>query len=84
MIIGHSLGAQVTLNLAAHYPEKVRGVVLLDPLVTEALTSKARSMKRKLPMLQLAESVTRAMNSLGFPDALSRRICEPWTARPVK
>lgn len=44
--------------------------MLLDPLVTEALTSKARSMKRKLPMLRLAESVTRAMNSLGF----SRRL----------
>lgn len=66
IVIGHSLGAQVAMNFAAKYANRIEGLVLLDPLVTEALTPKALGMKRKLPMLRVAESVTRAMNSLGF------------------
>lgn len=66
IVIGHSLGAQVAMNFAARYQNRVEGLVLLDPLVSEALTPKALGMRRKLPMLRVAEAVTRAMNSLGF------------------
>lgn len=66
VVIGHSLGAQVAMNFAARYADRIEGLVLLDPLVTEALTPKALDMKRKLPMLRVAEAVTRAMNTLGF------------------
>ena len=66
VVVGHSLGAMIALYFAAHYPDAVRGAVFLDPLISEALTPKARSMRRKTPMLVVAEAVTRAMNSLGF------------------
>ncbi len=66
MIVGHSLGAMIALYFTAHYAASVEGAVFLDPLISEALTPKARSMRRKVPMLVVAEAVTRAMNSLGF------------------
>lgn len=66
VIVGHSLGAMIALYFVAHYSESVEGAVFLDPLISEALTPKARSMRRKVPMLVVAEAVTRAMNSLGF------------------
>lgn len=66
VIVGHSLGAMIALYFAAHYSESVEGAVFLDPLISEALTPKARSMRRKVPMLVVAEAVTRAMNLLGF------------------
>ena len=66
VIVGHSLGAMIALYFVAYYSESVEGAVFLDPLISEALTPKARSMRRKVPMLVVAEAVTRAMNSLGF------------------
>ncbi len=66
VIVGHSLGAMIALYFTAHYAASVEGAVFLDPLISEALTPKARSMRRKVPMLVVAEAVTRAMNSLGF------------------
>jgi len=36
-IVGHSLGAQVALNLAFRSPERVAGLVLIDPIVPSAL-----------------------------------------------
>lgn len=36
-IIGHSLGAQVGLNLAHRYPDRVSGMVLIDPVIPSAL-----------------------------------------------
>lgn len=66
VVVGHSLGAQVAMNFARFYSDRVRALVLLDPLVTAALTPKARGMRRKLPMLRVAEAVTRTMNAMGF------------------
>ena len=66
VIVGHSLGAMIALNFVTTYPRRVAGLALLDPLVSDALTPKARAMRRKAPLLLIAESVTRAMNSLGF------------------
>lgn len=36
-IVGHSLGAQVALNLADRFPGRVAGLVLIDPIVPSAL-----------------------------------------------
>lgn len=36
-IVGHSLGAQVALNLAYRFPERVSGLVLIDPIIPSAL-----------------------------------------------
>jgi len=37
IIVGHSLGAQVALNLASRFPARVAGLVLIDPIVPSAL-----------------------------------------------
>lgn len=37
-IVGHSLGAQVALNLAYRYPSRIAGLVLIDPVIPAALT----------------------------------------------
>ena len=37
IIVGHSLGAQVGLNLANRYPNRVSGIVLIDPVIPSAL-----------------------------------------------
>jgi len=37
LIVGHSLGAQVALNLAHRRPERLSGMVLIDPVVPTAL-----------------------------------------------
>lgn len=66
VVIGHSLGAQVAMNFAARYPARTRALALLDPLVSEALTEKAVKMRSRLPLLRVAEKVTRTMNHLGF------------------
>lgn len=66
VVIGHSLGAQVAMNFAARYPNRMRALALLDPLVDEALTPKAESMRKRIPIMRLVESVTRRMNRLGM------------------
>ncbi len=66
VVVGHSLGAQIAMNFAASHPERMAGLVLLDPLITEALTPKALKMRKKVPVLKAVEAVTRAMNALGF------------------
>lgn len=70
VVVGHSLGAQVAVNLAAKYDDCVLGGVLLDPLISEALTPKALEMRAKLPYLKIMERFCRLGNALGF----SRRL----------
>lgn len=70
IVVGHSLGAQVAVNFAARYADRVCGVVLLDPLISEALTPKALQMRAKLPYLKVMERFCRLGNALGF----SRRL----------
>lgn len=66
VIVGHSLGAQITLNFASRFGKRVLGAVALDPLVSEALTPKALEMRSRLPYLRLMEHFFRAANALGF------------------
>ena len=66
VIIGHSLGAHVAMHYAARYPQRVRALALLDPLIEDALTRKARDKRKLMPFVRLIESVTRRMNRLGF------------------
>ena len=67
MVIGHSLGAQIAIKLAADYPQRVRGLVLIDPIVPRALTGKRLWMRRMAPILNLGIAILRALRRLG-PD----------------
>lgn len=66
VVIGHSLGAQIAMNFAVTHPERMAGLILLDPLVSDALTPKAMEMRAKCKYLKVGECVTRAMNAIGF------------------
>ena len=66
IVVGHSLGAQIALRLAAGHPERVRALALIDPVVPQALTGKRLWTKRMGPLIRLAIWVGRAANRLGL------------------
>ncbi|MGN1149313.1 MAG: alpha/beta fold hydrolase [Sutterella sp.] len=71
LFVGHSLGAQISMTAALRHPERVSGLILLDPLVTEALTPAAQAQKKKKSLLLAAEGLARAVNRLGFRRTMS-------------
>lgn len=66
IIVGHSLGAQVAVNFVVRHADRAQGAVLLDPLISEALTPKALEMRAKVPYLKLMEKFFRCTSALGF------------------
>ncbi len=73
VLVGHSLGAHVAMHFAASRPEKTAGLVLLDPLVSEALSPKALAMKRRRVLVAFLEKAARALNRLGVHRRLVRQ-----------
>jgi pimeloyl-ACP methyl ester carboxylesterase len=65
VLVGHSLGAQVAVYFAARYPERVAGLVLIDPVLREALHGGARWLPRVAPLLRLVIGLIRLFNLLG-------------------
>jgi pimeloyl-ACP methyl ester carboxylesterase len=66
IVVGHSLGAQIALRLAAAYPQRVRALALIDPVVPEALIGKRRTMRQLAPLFRLAVGIIRGVNRLGL------------------
>lgn len=66
VLIGHSLGAQIAMTTAVTFPQRVCGLVLLDPLVSDALTSSVQAQKRWNWLLYGVEWLARAANRLGI------------------
>lgn len=66
VVVGHSLGAQIALHLAAAFPQRVRALALIDPVVRPALVGKMRRTRRLAPVIRLAIPVLRAANRLGL------------------
>jgi pimeloyl-ACP methyl ester carboxylesterase len=65
-IIGHSLGAQIAMNFAHRFPERVVGLVLIDPVFQRALQGKQAFLSRNEWLLRGAASVIGVFNRLGF------------------
>jgi esterase len=65
MVIGHSLGAQAALHFGTIYPEKLAGLVLIDPIFREAVVPAKRSFVRNGPLYAFAASAIRALNAIG-------------------
>ena len=66
IIVGHSLGAQIALHLAATHPRRVRALALIDPIVRQALTGRPKRMRRVEPLYRLAILILRMLNRLGL------------------
>ena len=66
IVVGHSLGAQIALHLAATRPERVGGLVLIDPVVPNALKGKRLWTMRMGPIIRPGVWLLRALNRLGL------------------
>lgn len=72
VVIGHSLGAQIAMMTGARYPSLVRAMVLLDPLIQEALTESARKKMKWVSLVKVFERVFRFLNRLGIRRRLTK------------
>lgn len=66
VLVGHCLGANIALQFAARYPERVRGLVLIEPLLPEALTGALRTMRTLRPAIAAFAYAARSLNALGI------------------
>jgi pimeloyl-ACP methyl ester carboxylesterase len=64
IVVGHSLGAQIALQLAARHPACVRALALIDPIVPSALTGKRLWMRRMTPLIMPGIRVLRGISRL--------------------
>ncbi len=73
VIAGHCLGANLALRFAARFPARTAGLVLIEPMLPEALAGTMRWIRRLRPALCGLVALTRSFNALG----LRRRRLEP-------
>lgn len=66
IVVGHSLGAQIALHLAASHPQRVRALALIDPVARRALIGKRKWLTRMEPLFRLGIRILRAVNALGL------------------
>ena len=77
VIGGHCLGANIALQFAVRYPQRVSALVLVEPVPPEALSGATGWLLVLKPVLYLIYAAARAANSLG----LYRRTLEPLDLR---
>jgi esterase len=66
IVVGHSLGAQIALHLAATHPQRVRALGLIDPVVRRALRGRRLWTRRMEPLFWFAIWTARVLNRLGL------------------
>lgn len=73
VVAGHCLGANISLNFAARYPQRVEGLVLIEPMPPRALTGKLGFLRhfRFIPIV--VSWLVRGLNAIG----IHRRHIEP-------
>jgi len=63
---GHCLGANVAAMFALRHPEMAAGVILIEPMLRDALTGTLRKLKPFVPLLRVVIILLRFFNRLGF------------------
>lgn len=66
VLVGHCLGANVALELASRHPDRAAGLVLIEPMLREALTGTLGTIARLRPLFVPVAGLIRALNALGL------------------
>lgn len=66
LIAGHCLGAQLALWYWRRQPHRVRGLILMEPLLAAALSWRSRTARAARPLIRGAIAGARALNRLGL------------------
>ena len=66
ILIGHCLGANIAATFAARHPSMTAGIVLVEPMLRDALTGPLRTIRPYLPLFKIAVFLIRFANLLGI------------------
>lgn len=66
VLVGHCLGANVAIEFASRHPDRVTGLVLIEPMPREALTGTLGTVARLRPLFVSVVGLVRALNALGL------------------
>ncbi|VAW90966.1 Putative hydrolase [hydrothermal vent metagenome] len=66
VLMGHSLGAQVAITYASQFPDRCRGLILIDPVFPENLSGLLSKAKRYRYVLSIFRIGLRILNRLGI------------------
>jgi pimeloyl-ACP methyl ester carboxylesterase len=66
VVAGHCLGANIALAFGARHPRRTSGLILIEPMLPQALTGSMRSLARLRPLFAPAVWLIRALNALGI------------------
>jgi len=66
VIGGHCLGANVAARFTRRWPQRVRGLILVEPMLVEALTGTLGLLSRLRGLLRPLLAVTLAANAIGL------------------
>lgn len=66
VLMGHSLGAQVAIEYAYRFPDKSRGLILIDPVFPEHLQGRLAKAKNYQCFLAFVRNTLRLINKAGL------------------
>ena len=66
VVAGHCLGANIAIEFAVRHPGLTEGLVLIEPMLREALTGSMRRLARLRPLFVPLAALVRALNALGL------------------
>lgn len=66
VLVGHCLGANVAIEFASRYPDRAAGLVLIEPMLRQALTGTLGRIARLRPLFVPVVRLIRALNALGL------------------
>ncbi|NNK32881.1 MAG: alpha/beta hydrolase [Xanthomonadales bacterium] len=66
VIAGHSLGAQIAVNFADRHPDRVRGLILIDPVFQSSIRGRERRLYRIRWAWKALIAAVRGLNLLGL------------------
>lgn len=66
VLVGHCLGANVAIEFASRDPARAAGLVLIEPMLRQALTGTLGKVARLRPLFVPVAGLIRALNALGL------------------